>query len=114
VWWLVAGTDEVTFWLNNGQPPTGQWAFRVKGERWVLDSVPSEYLGRKANLLVELRPNDSSGKIRREVQQRKRTPDPLYLHESNWAILRERPSVFGRLRERRVFRELAPFLEYKS
>lgn len=110
VWWLIGASDSASFWLRNAEPPTGQWAFCVKGDRWVLAPVPADYLGRKANLLVELHPDDTDWKIRREIAARKARPNPLYLHESFWTVLRERTEVYGKQYGPRIYRELSPYL----
>jgi hypothetical protein len=78
-WCVVAATDSLTFWALNGQPATGQWAFRVKGSRWILRPIPPEFLGRRRNLLVTYDANDTDRTIKREISVRKQKPGPEYL-----------------------------------
>lgn len=112
VWWLIAATDDVSFWNRNGEPPTSQWAFRVKGDRWILAPVPSAYMGRRANLLVDYRPSDWDSTVAREAAERKASPDPKWVHVWQRTVLSEKPYVYQpSWPQPAQYRELRSFLE---
>jgi hypothetical protein len=112
VWWLIAATDDVSFWNRNGEPPTSQWAFRVKGDRWNLAAVPSAYMGRRANLLVDYRPSDWDSTVAREAAERKASPDPRWVHVWKQTVLSEKPYVYRpSWPQPAQYRELKSFLE---
>jgi hypothetical protein len=112
VWWLIAATEDASFWRRNGEPPTSQWAFRVNGDRWVLAPVPTAYMGRQANLLVDYRPEDSNRTIEREAAGRKASPDPMRVLLWNRKVLAEKPREFERgWPQPAQYAELKSFLE---
>jgi hypothetical protein len=57
-WIVIAGSDGLTFWNFNGKPCPPQWSFRLRGGVWHLQPVPQSLIGRKPNLLVDLRVTD--------------------------------------------------------
>jgi hypothetical protein len=57
-WIIVSGEDANYLWPVNGQPCPPQWAFRLHGGIWYLQPVPTNLLGRRANLLLDLRRTD--------------------------------------------------------
>jgi hypothetical protein len=57
-WLIIAGEDGNFLWAVNGQPCPPQWAFRLRDGVWYLQALPGSLLGRKPNLLVDLRIKD--------------------------------------------------------
>ena len=57
-WIVVAGADSLQFWNANGQPCPRQWAFRLHNGSWYLQPIPESLIGRKPNLLLDLRVSD--------------------------------------------------------
>lgn len=58
--WLVVanGGSEGGFYEVNGSPCPPQWAFRLREGTWFVQPVPVDLIGRRANVLVELRVDD--------------------------------------------------------
>jgi hypothetical protein len=70
-WIIVASIDGCSMWLRNGMPKPPYWAFRLRDEEWFWDSVPSRFLNRPANLLVEYDVHDDSRRLMKEAMARK-------------------------------------------
>ena len=59
-WLIVAASYEGSMWGNNGAPCPPQWAFRLRGGAWHVQPVPAALLGRRPNLLMDLRVEDDA------------------------------------------------------
>jgi hypothetical protein len=78
--WIVVAADEqggpANLWADNGRPCPPQWAFRLRDGQWFIQPVPVNLLGRRPNLLVDLRVSDdakfSRASFPAEVVARKR------------------------------------------
>lgn len=67
--WLVIGAEDgIALWRFNGRPCPPQWAFRLRDGTWHIQPVPKELIGRRPNLLVDLRVNDDRDLTQEEFQ----------------------------------------------
>jgi hypothetical protein len=57
-WIVIGGTDSLNYWEINGRPCPSQWAFRLHEGVWYLQPIPTSLIGRKPNLLLDLRVSD--------------------------------------------------------
>jgi hypothetical protein len=111
-YWIVATTESSRFWDSNGRPPFGYYGFVAKQARWVLAEVPKDYFGRFANLLVDIRDDDSSKRIQAEADARKRRSGGQATAEYYRQILEiRRPGYKSESRQPIIYTELKSFLE---
>lgn len=114
-WWIIASTEDSDFWIANLIPSPPYWAFALKGDRWVLSSIPDAFWGRESNLLLDIRDDDWNTTVQREATNRKRAlRTTIKVFVGHKSISREQwtgfkpGSVSG---ARSVPRDLKPFLE---
>lgn len=72
-WIIVASIDGCSLWLRNGLPRPPYWAFRLRRGEWYRDAIPESFLGRPANLFVEVDVTDSSSGLEEQIEGRKRS-----------------------------------------
>jgi hypothetical protein len=74
-WIVVAVEDGDRLWAHNGSPCPPQWAFRLRGGTWYMQPIPKEFLGRKANLLIDINSGDDKrligSRFRKNIEKRK-------------------------------------------
>ncbi len=68
---VVASVNRCTPWLRNGEPDPPYWTFRFKHGQWYRADLPSDIVGRDANLLIDLRAKDRGTLSDAEVGVRK-------------------------------------------
>lgn len=74
-WIVIAVEDGDRLRPHNGAPCPPQWAFRLRSGTWYLQPVPKEFLGRRSNLLMDIKRGDDKRLIgtrfRANVEKRK-------------------------------------------
>jgi hypothetical protein len=55
---VIAGTNNCRFWQRNDEPSPPYWAFRLHEAEWFRADLPPSAIGRPANLLFDIRPDD--------------------------------------------------------
>jgi hypothetical protein len=57
-WVVIGGYDSSNLWDFNGKPCPPQWGFRLREGIWYIQPVPENLIGKKPNLLLDLRVSD--------------------------------------------------------
>lgn len=68
---VIASSNYCDPWLRNGKPEPPYWTFRLRDGEWYRVDLPNIDLGRKANLLIDIRTTDRDSLADAEVTARK-------------------------------------------